>query len=92
MLTEKTAGELAGLIRDRSVSARELTDAFLRRIEAVDGGLGAYLLVDPEGALARADEVDRALARGDDIGPLGGVPVAVKDLFVTRGVETTAAS
>jgi aspartyl-tRNA(Asn)/glutamyl-tRNA(Gln) amidotransferase subunit A len=92
MLVEKTAGELAGMVRDRSVSAREVTEAFLARIAAVDGELGAYLLVDGDGARARADELDRALGRGEDIGPLGGVPVAVKDLFVTRGVATTAAS
>src|SRR5688572_23745370 len=80
------------MVRDRSVSAREVAEAFLARIDAVDGALGAFLRVDREGALARADELDRALARGEEIGPLGGVPVALKDLFVTRGVATTAAS
>ncbi len=89
---EKTASELAGLIRDRQASAREVAQDFLDRIAAVDGRLGAYLLVDAEGALARADEIDRALGRGEDVGPLGGVPVALKDLFVTRGLATTAGS
>jgi aspartyl-tRNA(Asn)/glutamyl-tRNA(Gln) amidotransferase subunit A len=84
--------QLTGEVRERQVSVREITASFLARIDALDGRLGAYLRVDHEGAMARADELDRALARGEDIGPLGGVPVAVKDLFLTRGVETTAAS
>jgi aspartyl-tRNA(Asn)/glutamyl-tRNA(Gln) amidotransferase subunit A len=87
-----SAAELAGRIRERQVSARELTRAHLDRIAAVDGKLGAFLLVDEPGALAQADAVDRAVARGEDPGPLAGVPVALKDLFCTRGLATTAGS
>jgi aspartyl-tRNA(Asn)/glutamyl-tRNA(Gln) amidotransferase subunit A len=86
------AAEQARRVRGRELSARELTAAHLERIEALDARLGAYLLVDGEGALARADEIDRALARGDDAGPLAGVPIALKDIFVTRGMATTTAS
>src|SRR5215831_14936081 len=95
MMTEliwKSASELAALVRERQVLAVEVTEAHLRRIEAVDGKLGAYLRVDAEGALQRAREIDAAVGRGQDIGPLGGVPVALKDLFCTRGFETTAGS
>jgi aspartyl-tRNA(Asn)/glutamyl-tRNA(Gln) amidotransferase subunit A len=86
------AARLAELVRRREVSARELTEAHLSRIAAMDGGLGAFLHVDADGARARADEIDRAVARRDDVGPLGGVPMAVKDIFVTRAVPTTAGS
>ena len=91
-LTEKGPSELAALVRDRQASAVEVTRAFLARIDAVDGHVHSYLLVDHEGALRRAEELDRALARGEELGPLGGVPVAVKDMFVTRGLATTAGS
>ncbi len=86
------AAEQARMVGAREVSARELAAAHLARIAAFDERLGAYLLVDREGALARADEIDRAVARGDEVGPLGGVPIALKDIFVTRGMATTAAS
>ena len=90
--TELPAARLAELVRRREVSARELADAHLARIAAVDGRVHAFLHVDADAARARADEVDRAVARRDDVGPLGGVPVALKDIFVTRGVPTTAGS
>jgi aspartyl-tRNA(Asn)/glutamyl-tRNA(Gln) amidotransferase subunit A len=86
------AARQAALVRAREVSSTELVRAHLDRIDRLDGTLGSYLLVDREGALARAAEIDAAIGRGEDPGPLGGVPVAVKDLFVTKGVSTTAAS
>ena len=92
MLFWKSAAELARMVRDRDISARELTRAHLGRIAELDGKLGAYLLVDEDGALAQADAVDHALARGLNPGLLAGVPVALKDLFCTKGVVTTAAS
>jgi aspartyl-tRNA(Asn)/glutamyl-tRNA(Gln) amidotransferase subunit A len=88
----ETASQIAKAIRGKQRSAREVTRAFLDRIERHDGRLGAYLFVDAAGALTQADAVDAAIARGDDPGPLAGVPVALKDLFVTRGVATTAGS
>jgi len=87
-----SAAEQARKVRTREVSARELVHTYLDRIAALDGALGAYLLVDAEGALARADAVDAAIARGEDPGPLAGVPVAIKDVLVTEGMTTTAAS
>jgi aspartyl-tRNA(Asn)/glutamyl-tRNA(Gln) amidotransferase subunit A len=83
--------QLAGLVQSKEVSARELTRAYLDRVASGDD-LGAYLLVDDEGALRRAVEIDRAIGRGETVGPLAGVPLALKDIFVTRGMATTAAS
>jgi len=91
-ITDHGAAELAAAIREKRLSAVEVTRAFLDRIAAVDPALGCYYRVDSDGALAQARAVDEALARGDDPGPLAGVPVALKDLFVTRGLETTAGS
>jgi aspartyl-tRNA(Asn)/glutamyl-tRNA(Gln) amidotransferase subunit A len=86
------AAEQARRVRAREVSARELAAAYLARIEALDRAVGAYLAVDGERALARAGEIDDAIARGEDPGPLSGVPVALKDILVTEGLQTTAGS
>ena len=87
-----SASEQARRVVDRQVSSVELVRAHLDRIINVDEKLGAFLRVDAERALARAAAIDEAIARGEDPGPLAGVPVAVKDVLVTEGLETTAAS
>lgn len=74
------------------LTAREVTQAYLHRIQEVDQDIHAYLLVDEEGALAQADAIDAKLQAGEDIGLLGGVPIALKDLICTEGITTTAAS
>jgi aspartyl-tRNA(Asn)/glutamyl-tRNA(Gln) amidotransferase subunit A len=90
-LAMASAAEQARRVRAGEISARELTELYLDRIDA-RAELGAYLLVDREGARARAAEIDRELAAGRDPGPLAGVPVALKDILVTEGMATTAAS
>ncbi|WP_067778411.1 Asp-tRNA(Asn)/Glu-tRNA(Gln) amidotransferase subunit GatA [Actinomyces vulturis] len=86
------AAEQARLLATGEVSSRELTQAHLDRIDAVDGTIGAFLARDPEGALAAADAADELRAQGKAPHELTGVPVAVKDLICTRGLATTAAS
>jgi aspartyl-tRNA(Asn)/glutamyl-tRNA(Gln) amidotransferase subunit A len=83
---------LAAGVRAGKWKARELVDAYLDRIERQDPSIGSFLLVDGAGARRRAEEIDAKVAAGGQVGPLAGVPVAVKDLFVTRGIETTAGS
>jgi aspartyl-tRNA(Asn)/glutamyl-tRNA(Gln) amidotransferase subunit A len=83
---------LADGVRTRRWKARELVEAYLERIARLDGKLGCYLLVDQAGARRRADQVDAQVAAGADPGPLAGVPLGLKDIFVTRDVETTCGS
>ncbi len=81
----------ADALRARKFSARELTRAHLDAIAALNPTLNAYITVTPERAIAAADAADAALAAGT-AGPLAGIPLAIKDLFCTAGVRTTAAS
>ena len=85
-----SAVELAAWIRPRRVSSREALDHLLERVEKLDGPVRSVVTLDPEGAHAAADAADAALARGDDIGPLHGVPLTIKDSFMTAGVRTTS--
>ena len=91
-LTKLSAVEIAGLVASGQTSAVEVTQAHLDRIAAVDGRINAFLHVDSEGALAAAREVDAQRAAGAQLGPLAGVPVAVKDVLTTKGVPTTVGS
>lgn len=85
----RPATELAALVRSRQLSARELTDACLARIERLDPQVNAVVTLDAEGARAAADAADAALAAGEDVGPLHGLPVAHKDTHATGGMRTT---
>jgi len=87
-----TAVELARQVREGERSAREITDEHLARIDALDGELNACNLVLADEARAQADAVDAARARGDELGPLAGVPVALKDNLCTQGQPTTCSS
>jgi aspartyl-tRNA(Asn)/glutamyl-tRNA(Gln) amidotransferase subunit A len=75
-----------------ATSSVELTRACLARIEATDERINAWLHVDAEGALAQAAAVDARRARGERLGPLAGVPVGLKDIFLTRDLPTTCGS
>ena len=87
-----TARELARMVRAKEVSAREAVQSLMERRERVDGTIGAYLELDGGHVLARADEVDGAVRRGEDPGPLAGVPVTIKDNLCVKGERTTCAS
>jgi amidase len=91
-LWEHDAITLAGLLRAREVSAREVVSAHIARTEAVDGAVNAIVTATFETALARAAAADDDLARGAEPGLLHGLPVAHKDLHDTAGVRTTYGS
>lgn len=91
-LVRLTAAELGRMIADREVTSVEVTRAFLGQIEAVEPQVRAFLHLDAEGALAQAAAVDAALDAGETMGPLAGVPIAVKDLYCTSDAPTTAGS
>ncbi len=87
-----TASEIAAAVRAKKLKARDAVDACLERIEKHDGDLGAFLHLDPEGARATADAVDKRVAAGEEAGALAGVPVAVKDNLCIAGQPATCAS
>jgi amidase len=84
-----SAGALAGKIRAKEISSRELTDLYVERIEAYDGDINAVVVRDFEGARRAADEADAALARGEVLGPLHGVPMTIKEAYDIEGLPTT---
>ncbi|KQP39337.1 AtzE family amidohydrolase [Methylobacterium sp. Leaf106] len=86
------AADIAGSVRDGAISARLVVEAVLARIARVDTEVNAFTDVLPERALTRADAVDAARARGEALGPLAGVPFAVKNLIDIAGLPTRAGS
>ncbi len=87
-----SATELSARLSSGELSAREVAQAHLDQIEAVDGRVQAFLYVDGERALAAADAVDARRAAGEELGPLAGVPLAMKDIFTMTGAPTTCGS
>ena len=87
-----SASELSRLIASREVSPVEATEAYLDRIEQVDGKLNSYITVCRSEALQAAREAEADIARGNYLGAMHGIPVAVKDQFNTAGILTTGGS
>ena len=88
--TRATAVEISAAIRRREVSSREVLDALVARVEAVNPALNAVVALDVERAWAAATGADEATAGGGELGPLHGVPMTVKDVWETEGLVTTA--
>jgi aspartyl-tRNA(Asn)/glutamyl-tRNA(Gln) amidotransferase subunit A len=91
MSANSSIAELSAALKAGETSSRELAQASLDRVAAVDQKLGAFLTTTPELALEAADAADRAIASGA-AGPLAGIPLAVKDVLCLKGVECTAGS
>ena len=90
-LTRKSASELVQLIRSRSVSAIEVVEAHLRRIDEVNPLINAIVTVAPD-VMKSARAADDALAKGEEFGPLHGLPITIKDTIDTKGIRTTSGS
>ena len=89
---EWTLMDAAKALREKEISSREMTRALLSRIERINPKINAYITVLPETAMREAEACDEEIARGHVRGPLHGVPVALKDIFCTKGIRTTCAS
>jgi aspartyl-tRNA(Asn)/glutamyl-tRNA(Gln) amidotransferase subunit A len=90
--SDMSAVDLVTAVRQGDLTALRATEAFLERIERLDGQINAFLAVDREGALRTAAAVDAKRKAGKPLGPLAGLPVAVKDALCTSDLPTTCAS
>src|ERR1035441_586676 len=91
-MTASTIDDIRSAIAERETTATALAQEFYTRIRQEDPEIGAFLTLCEERALAQAGRIDRMAAEGKPLPPLAGVPVAIKDVMVTRGVRTTAGS
>jgi aspartyl-tRNA(Asn)/glutamyl-tRNA(Gln) amidotransferase subunit A len=91
-LTGLTIDDARSAVAERKTTALALAEAFYSKIESDDPKIGAYLILSRERALEKAAEVDRLADKGEALPPLAGVPVAIKDVMVTKSVRTTAGS
>ncbi len=88
----KTMVELSSLLKRGETSSREVTQIYIDEIEKRDKDINSYITVCADEALAQADAADKRLSDGEDVTPLTGVPIALKDIFITKGIKTTCAS
>jgi len=91
-LTSLTIDSACAAIQQRQITATSLAQSFYTKIEKDDPQIGAYLTLSKDRALAKAAEIDALATKGANLPPLAGVPIAIKDVMVTRGVRTTAGS
>ena len=91
-LTDLTVAAIRAGVADGDFTAREVAEGFNANVAAAQGALNAFIVATPERALEAAAKVDADRAAGKPLGKLAGVPIGMKDLFATRGIQTTAAS
>ena len=91
-MTFQTAVEIAGQVASGSLTATSVLEEHLARIDAREADVHAFNLVTRESARATAQAIDESVAKGRPVGPLAGVPIALKDNMCTRGVPTTCSS
>lgn len=94
-MSATTSWTIAGVrsaLEAKKISTRELAAEFYGRIERRNAELNAFLTLSQERAYAQADRIDAAIARGEALPPLAGVPIAIKDVLSTRNIRTTCAS
>lgn len=91
-LYEKTAHELISLLEKKEVSSVEITKSFLDRINEVDNKIEAFITVCHEEAIKKAEEIDEKRMKGESLGALAGIPIAIKDNICTKDIKTTCAS
>lgn len=92
MLNDTRIGRLRELLIKREIKAEELIADVLERVNTLETTLNAFITITPEQALSDARTLDTRIARGDDVGPLAGIPYALKDNISTEGIRTTCAS
>ena len=92
MITDLSAAQIAAQIKNKELSCREVTAAFLARTEQLEPSVNAFVTVLAQQAIKRAEKLDMRVAAGEDIGPLGGVPIALKDNLCATGIRTTCSS
>src|SRR6266702_1279797 len=79
-------------VQQKETTAKALAESFYTKIASDDPKIGAYLTLSKERAFAQAEKIDRLADKGDDLPPLAGVPIGIKDVMMTRGIRTTAGS
>lgn len=91
-LCDKSAAELAGMLRRGETTSRAITESVLGRIDEKEATINAFITTSPEAALRQADEADKRFREGKKIPALNGIPIAVKDILCTKGITTTCGS
>ncbi|MCX7831940.1 MAG: Asp-tRNA(Asn)/Glu-tRNA(Gln) amidotransferase subunit GatA [Actinobacteria bacterium] len=91
-IIELTAVQLAQKIRSRELSSKEVVNYYAERIRSLDGEINAFITQSFDIALKQAEEVDKKIAKSEEVAPYAGVPIGIKDLIVTKGLRTTCAS